>query len=364
VASRIARVLVVDDELTNRALLVAQLGAEGYAVTTAPDGQAGLAAAIADPPSLILLDVAMPGLDGFEVLAQLKAHPRTRAVPVALITSLADRENRLRGLAAGADDFVSRPIDSAELSARVRSLVRSKALSDELARSNAELAEFAYVASHDLQEPLRMVASYPQLLRRRYKDRLDQDANQFIDFAVDGATRMQQVINDLLAYSHVGTHPGLLQRTDTAAVIDQVLIDLGTAIEETDARVTRDALPVVNGNGRQLELLFQHLIANAIKYRRVGVPPRIHLRAVREGPAWRFDVEDNGIGLDPQYANRIFQLFQRLHAREAYPGTGVGLAICKKIVERHEGRIWVQSTPATGSIFSFTLPATASAARL
>ncbi len=227
----------------------------------------------------------------------------------------------------------------------------------ELARSNADLEQFAYVASHDLQEPLRMVASYTQLLQRRYRDRLDDDANEFISFAVDGATRMQRLINDLLAYSRVGTRGNDLVPTDTAAVFEQAVWDLRAAIDETRAAVTCDPLPVAVADSSQLGQVFQNLIGNAIKFHGEQ-PPRVHVSAERQGEQWRFVVRDNGIGIAPEYAERIFVIFQRLHNRAEYPGTGIGLAICKKIVERHGGRIWLESTPGQGSAFSFTLAAT------
>jgi PAS domain S-box-containing protein len=252
----------------------------------------------------------------------------------------------------------------AAIAAEVGALIRRKRAeeqlkrtAEELARSNAELEQFAYVASHDLQEPLRMVASYTQLLRRRYRDRLDQDANEFIDYAVDGATRMQALINDLLAYSRVGTQGRALEPTETTAVLDQVLVDLGAAIKDAGAHVAHSALPTVRADGRQLAQVFQNLIGNAIKYRRADVPPRIEVRATPEGAMWRFEVQDNGIGIQADYEERIFQLFQRLHTRDEYPGTGIGLAICRKIVERHGGRISVDSSPGEGSTFAFTLPA-------
>ncbi|MEO7837815.1 MAG: PAS domain S-box protein, partial [Anaerolineales bacterium] len=226
---------------------------------------------------------------------------------------------------------------------------------DELNRSNEELGQFAYIASHDLQEPLRMVASYTQLLSRRYKGRLDADADEFIAFAVDGASRMQVLIQDLLAYSRVGTMGTDFFSTSSEEALQQATINLRGAIEESGALVTHDPLPTVLADETQLVQLFQNLVGNAIKYQSSGVP-KIHISAVRNGEKkWMFSVKDNGLGIDPQYFERIFGMFQRLHKREEFAGTGIGLAICKKIVERHGGSISVESQPGQGSSFRFAL---------
>ncbi len=224
----------------------------------------------------------------------------------------------------------------------------------ELERSNSELQQFAYVASHDLQEPLRMVSSYVRLLERRYKEKLDADADEFITYAADGAKRMQRLINDLLQYSRVGTRNRPFEPTDCEAVLNQVLASLEVAIERNNAQITRDPLPTVMADQTQLAQVFQNLIDNALKFRGEA-PPLIHVSARRNGSHWLFSVHDNGVGIDPQYSDRIFVIFQRLHGRQEYPGTGIGLAICKKIVERHDGRIWVESNGDHGSTFFFTV---------
>jgi len=226
----------------------------------------------------------------------------------------------------------------------------------ELRRSNAELEQFAYVASHDLQEPLRMVSSFVQLLAQRYQGQLDADADEFIGYAVDGANRMKRLISDLLAYSRVGTRGQALTPTASEAALQAAVDNLQAAISDSQAVITHTPLPSVLADHGQLAQLFQNLIGNALRFHS-DQPPRVHITAVAQDRAWLFSVADNGIGLDMQYAERIFVIFQRLHGKDQFPGTGIGLAICKKIVERHGGRLWVESQPGQGATFYFTLPA-------
>jgi PAS domain S-box-containing protein len=237
------------------------------------------------------------------------------------------------------------------VSERTREL--DKAISD-LKRSNQELEQFAYVASHDLQEPLRMVSSYTQLLERRYKDQLDQDAKDFINFAVDGARRMQRLINDLLEYSRVTTKGKTLVKTDLSSVLGQALANLHNKIQETNALITNEDLPFAYCDEIQIVRLFQNLIDNAIKFRE-NEAPRIHIKGAVENDKILISVSDNGIGIDNIYSERVFAIFQRLHNKTEYEGTGIGLAICKRTVERHGGKIWFDSEPGKGTIFYFTL---------
>ncbi len=225
----------------------------------------------------------------------------------------------------------------------------------DLVRSNRDLEQFAYVASHDLQEPLRMVTSYTQLLSRRYKGQLSSEADEFIGFAVDGAVRMQALINALLAYSRVDSRGRPLAVCDLNAVLDHALDNLKLALEESEASIVRGELPRVMGDPIQLMQLLQNLVGNAVKFRAKDRPPVVTVAAERAGDLWRIRVSDNGIGIDPQYFDRIFVIFQRLHTKEEYPGTGIGLAMCKRIVERHGGTIEVASAPGNGSTFTFTL---------
>ncbi len=261
----------------------------------------------------------------------------------------------------------ARPIDKKDIQTRLilltmyditgqRAAQRElKSRAEALSHSNTELEQFAYIASHDLQEPLRMVASYCQLLQRRYSDRLDGDANEFIGYAVDGARRMQILINDLLHYSRLGRNGRPFEPTDCNEVLEQVMDNLTVAIEDCEAEIVRYPLPVVVADKTQLAQLFQNLIGNAIKFRK-SHRPKIVIEADRENGNYVFAVRDDGIGIEEELLDRIFVIFQRLHNQKQYPGTGIGLAVCKKIVERHRGKIWVDSEVGKGTTFYFTLP--------
>jgi PAS domain S-box-containing protein len=263
-----------------------------------------------------------------------------------VITALYDETGRLRGFGKITRDITERK----------RSEERLVKTAEDLKRSNDQLQQFAYVASHDLQEPLRMVASFTQLLAKRYQGRLDSDADEFIAYAVDGCNRMQGLILDLLAYSRSGTERKLLREISGETALQVVLANLRVSIEESGATVTHDLLPTLTTDDTQLVQVLQNLIVNAIKYRGAAAP-QVHVSAMKKGgKEWIFSVRDNGLGISPQYFERIFVIFQRLHGQHEFNGTGIGLAICKKIVEQLGGRIWVESQLAKGSTFFFSLP--------
>lgn len=242
-----------------------------------------------------------------------------------------------------------------EIEERIRADALLKLRTQELERSNAELEQFAYVASHDLQEPLRMVTSFIQLLEKSFPDQLSPEAKEYMKFAVDGAKRMRDLIDDLLTFSRIDSRSKPLRLCNSEKLVEAVIRKLHDAIEESGAHITHTTLPNLMGDAMQLAQLFENLLSNAIKFRG-ETAPHIQITAEAQGDFWRFSVQDDGIGIEPRHFSRIFAVFQRLHGRNDYPGTGIGLAICKKIVERHGGTIWVESEPGKGSTFFFTLP--------
>ncbi|PSB40039.1 hybrid sensor histidine kinase/response regulator [filamentous cyanobacterium Phorm 46] len=420
----LGNILVVDDTPENLRLLSTMLTHRGYAPRCVINGQMALRACNSNPPDLILLDIMMPEMNGYEVCQHLKSEPKTRDIPVIFISAKDEVFDKVNAFAVGAVDYISKPFQFEEVLARIEShltlrnlqkqlkeqnvllqqeitsrlaveknlheknqilqqeisnrLAVEKALQEqnlllqqeisqrqyaesallksnqELARSNAELEQFAYVASHDLQAPLATIASYAQLLEKRYKDQLDSQASKFIGNIVHGCTRMQTLIDDLLEYSRVGRSQRLFELVDCNHAIQQTIANLQGAIRDTEAVVTYNNLPTIMGDNSQLVQLFQNLVGNAIKYRH-DAAPAVHITAWKQEGNWLFSISDNGIGIAPQHQERIFQIFQRLHTQREYSGTGIGLAICQKIVERHGGSIWVESEPGQGSTFHFTL---------
>ncbi len=317
-------------------------------------------------PDVVLADYNLPqwkGLDALDVLRREGVD-----IPLILVSGALGDVTAVECIKRGATDYVLKD-GLARLPEAVRRALQERHLlrlrrqaeedlarkADELARSNAELEQFAYIASHDLQEPLRMVAAYTQLLAERYRGKLDANADKFIGYACEGALRMQALIQDLLAFSRVGRNGAERTEVDCEKALEEVVLNLGPAIRESGAVVTHAPLPVVWADRSQLTQVFQNLIGNAIKFRGKE-PPAISVQAERAGEQWLFSVSDNGIGVAPESAENIFVVFQRLHTRTEYPGNGIGLAICKKIIGRYGGKIWVEAQADRGSIFKFTLP--------
>jgi signal transduction histidine kinase len=364
-----ARILIVDDNKTDVSLIERMLRGVGYTSvesTTDPNGVCDLYRQ--NPYDVILLDLQMPGMDGFQVMEGLKEIEGDGYLPVLVTT--AEPGHKLRALKVGAKDFIGKPFDMAELLARVHNILEvrllhlaaknhSKVLAEtvrKLERSNTDLERYAFVASHDLQEPLRMVTSFSQLLARRYKGQLDKQGDEYLEYIQTGTRRMAALIEDLLSYSQIvhSTEKGV--PVDCSVVLDKVLESCRVIIEENVAIVTRDPLPVVEGDEGQISQLFHNLLTNALKYRKREVAPEVHVSARRTADEWIFSFRDNGIGIAKENLEQIFVIFKRLHKKTEYPGTGIGLALCQRIIEGRAGRIWVESTPGAGSTFYFTWP--------
>lgn len=377
-AKKKAQILVVDDTPDNLRLLSLMLADVGYEVRLAINGKMALKVAKSHPPQLILLDIMMPDISGYEVCEQLKANEITRAIPVIFLSALDAVIDKVRGFQVGGADYITKPFQIEEVLARIENQMtivcqqeeianqnlqlqkqnrQLQQLNEELRRSNVELEQFAYIASHDLQSPLQAIIGNADLLSWKYESNLGEDASRYIADMVEAGMRMKELIQDLLAYSRVGTGKLDMQPTDCQIVLEEALANLHERICSSYADITYARLPSVIGNKTQLIQVFQNLIGNAIKFRRKELCPQIHIsaEALAEKGEWRIGVRDNGIGIKPQDRDRIFEIFQRLHESDEYPGTGIGMAICKRIVERHGGRIWVESQFGVGSIFYFTL---------
>ncbi len=367
--ARRANILMVDDHAPNLLALEAALAGLDANLVRAESGVAALRCLLEQDFAAILLDVQMPGMDGFETAQRIRQRDQLKHTPIVFLTAIGRTDADVaKGYAVGAVDYIVKPVDAAILRARIEFILElyqereeQKSLTaalaeraDELARSNTELEQFVYVASHDLREPLRMVVSFLQLLEKRCGEQLDAESLEFLDFAVDGAKRMDALIDGLLLLyrTEKGATPEPTEANEALAAALQVL---QLAIEESGAEVVSAPLPTVRADPAQLADLLQNLIGNSIKY--TG-SEAIHIQVgcdkVEEG--WRFHIRDNGLGIAPEFHDRVFRIFQRLHTRAEHPGTGIGLAVCKKIVERHGGRIWVESEPGEGSTFFFTLP--------
>ncbi len=362
------RVLHVEDNDLDAELVAQALRRGGFSATVVVvQSEAQFERELrAHRPDIVLADYNLPqwkGMDAVEVLRR-----EGLDIPLILVSGALGDVTAVECIKRGATDYVLKDGVARLPEAIRRALQEKRTLRlrrqaeedlarkvEELARSNADLEQFAYVASHDLQEPLRMVAAYTQLLAERYRGKLDENADKYIGYASEGALRMQTLIQDLLAFSRVGRHCAACTRVDCDAAMAEVMMSMGPAMQESGAVVTYEALPVVWAERSQMTQLFQNLVGNAIKFRGKEAPA-ISVRAEKAGEQWLFSVSDNGIGIAPESAENIFVVFQRLHTRSEYPGNGIGLAICKKIIERCGGKIWVESQAGSGSVFKFTLP--------
>jgi len=326
--------------------------------------QEAIACLEADHFDVVLLDLGLPDSQGLDTVRQM--HAAVPQVPIVVLTGWDDEEIAMQALREGAQDYLVkgeiqplwlvRAINYAI--EREKMLEKLEKLNEDLARSNQELEQFAYIVSHDLQQPLMSISGFAKLLVKTYEHSLDAKALHFIDRIVTGASRMQELITDLLSYSRLGKKEFVLDATDCNQVVEQVLSNLQGAIASNGATIAYENLPTVMGNEWQLAQLFQNLIANGIKYRRPESAPRVKISVEMKQKfnEWQFGIHDNGIGIEPEHFERIFEIFLRLHNAEEYSGTGIGLAICKKIVEGHKGRIWVESELGVGTSFYFTIP--------
>jgi two-component system, sensor histidine kinase and response regulator len=375
------KILLVDDNPGNLVSLEAALSSLGEQLVLANSGKEALRHLLNDDFAAILLDVRMPDMDGFETAELIRSRPRSRQTPILFLTGFRNEEHLFRGYDLGAVDFLFKPIVPEVLRSKVAVFVelsrghaklqeQSEAIqrlnadlekrvlerTDELMRSNEELQQYAYVASHDLQEPLRTVSLYAQLLSKRYRSQLGGDADQFIEFIVDGAARMEKLINDLLDFSRVDSRgANYFTQASCDEALDDAVRSLASLIKESGTTVTKEPLPLVDGDPIQLTRLFQNLLVNSIKYRS-DAPPRVHVAVQVTGNEWVISVQDNGRGIEPQYAEKVFGIFRCLEPRSKGSGSGMGLAICRKIVSRHGGRMWLESALGPGARFCFTLP--------
>jgi light-regulated signal transduction histidine kinase (bacteriophytochrome) len=357
-------ILIVDDHVENLVAMEALLEDEHFIIHKALSGNEALGLMLETSFAVVILDVQMPDMNGFETAELMRSHEKTRNIPIIFFTAIStEKQHMFKGYASGAVDYLTKPVEPAILKSKVQIFselyCQRKIIQNQLRQieeKNKELEQFAYLASHDLREPLRVITIFLQLLAKHYKDKLDEKANSFIHYAVDGAERMDKLICGLLNYSRVTSGDESFALVDMNEVFREAIANLGAAIHDSGAMVTKDDLPAISGVHTLLVQLLQNLVGNAIKFGKPGIPSEIRVSAVSREREWVFSVRDQGIGIDSKHFERIFAIFQRLHSREEYPGTGIGLALCKRIVERHHGTIWVESIPGEGTTIFFTFP--------
>lgn len=395
------KILIVDDNPDNLKVLYTYLKSAGFEVLAADNGEAGIEVVKHSKPELILLDVMMPGMNGFEVCRCLKADSATRHIPIIFLTALSEVVDKLTGFQVGGVDYITQPVEYEEVVARVRThliltrtrqklwqqnqklqaeidrrqqvesrLTQSRQLlqqtndsleqtvadrTAELATSNKDLEHFAYIASHDLRQPIRKIRMCTEYLAEDYQHCFDEQAREYIGYITKSTDRMYLLIDDLLAYSRIAKQEQNLVPLELESVVRDTLEDLSISIEEQQATINYQNLPTVVANPREIAQLFQNLISNSLKFAS-DRPLKITIDAVEKEDEWLISVKDNGIGIEPQFSDKIFQMFQRLHGNREYEGTGIGLAICQKVVNSYGGEIWVESQLNEGATFYFTLP--------
>lgn len=355
-------ILVIDDTPTNLHLLAQILSEQGYCVRLAPNGALALKSIESTPPDLILLDIRMPDMDGYEVCTTLKANENTRHLPVIFLSALQDTLDKVKAFSVGGADYVTKPFEAAEVLARIEHHLQLQRLqkqlleqNEELARSNRELEQFAYVVSHDLQQPLQGIIGFAKFILMKSEESLDNSTKESLNYILDSGWQMQRLIQDLLTYARVSQSQKALEPVDCNVAIAQAINNLQMNILEKQASVKFDSLPTVLGDEIQLIQLFQNLIGNALKFVQADTTPQIQIAVEEEIDEWRFSVRDNGIGIAPENLKCVFEAFKRLNNTRQYPGSGIGLALCKKVVDNHGGKIWIESQVGIGTTFYFTL---------
>ena len=356
-----ADILIVDDRTDGLLALETVLHGIGN-IVQARSGEEALLRVLEHDFAVILLDVVMPGMDGHETASLIRQRERSKDTPIIFLTGTTKTYKQLfEGYQHGAVDYIFKPFMPEVLKAKVSVFValfeKEQAFrrqAEELARANEELRRFAYVASHDLKEPLRKIGAFAQLVQTKYDAGLDEDGKRYLGLVIDGAKRMGELISDVLQYSRAGQIDP--ETIDLDRVLDKALGDLDLAVTDSKAVIEREDLPVLDVDVGRMTQVFENLLQNAIKFRAKDRPLRIRVAAREESGGWVVSVEDNGIGVDPRHHRRVFEMFERLHAASEYPGTGIGLAICKKVVEAHGGRIWLESRMGEGATFRISLP--------
>lgn len=350
------KVLIVDDTPANIDILGHFLKQSGLDISIALNGEIAQKIISNNKPDLILLDVMMPGVDGYQLCEILKANDQTKNIPIIFITARFETKDIVKGFEVGGVDYIVKPFQEIEVLARIRSQLSIVKLVRELERSNRDLKEFTSIASHDLKEPLRKVINFGEFLKNKITN-VDEEGHHYIDKIQDASIRMNTLIDDLLIFSSVSTKEKTFERYDLTKIAQDSLINLENRIEKTQGKVNIDNLPSIEVDPNQIRQLFQNLIGNSLKYHREGTPPAVNICSKScENEKVEILIEDNGIGFDEKYTDKIFKPLERLHGRNAYEGNGIGLAICKKIVDRHHGTFSVKSAEGKGSTFIITLP--------